>query len=136
MIVPAALFHKLPSSNELHKGTPRANRPDAFEIEKTRPIYEHFVLAATGGNNWRDRGREAYIERPGYVPSPVLERQAVLMHHAENHDLELLKADIATRLRAACAHFSEHDFAELVHRIASIELKYGRNALGPPPTRT
>ena len=51
------------------------------------------------------------------------------MHHEEIRDLELLKADIASRLRAACAHFSERDFAELVHQIASIELKYARNAL-------
>jgi hypothetical protein len=54
------------------------------------------------------------------------------MRHEENRDLELLKADIATRLRSACAHFTEHEFAELVHQIASIELKYGRNPIGPP----
>jgi len=54
------------------------------------------------------------------------------MRHEENRELELLKADIASRLRSACAHFSERDFAELVHQIASIELKYGRDPLGPP----
>ena len=54
------------------------------------------------------------------------------MHHEESPDLELLKADIASRLRSACAHFSERDFADLVHQIASIELKYGRNPLNPP----
>ena len=54
------------------------------------------------------------------------------MHQEESRDLELLKADIASRLRAACAHFSEREFAELVHQIASIELKYGRNPLGSP----
>lgn len=54
------------------------------------------------------------------------------MHHEESRDLELLKADIALRLRSACAHFSEREFAELVHQIASIELKYGRDPLGPP----
>ena len=54
------------------------------------------------------------------------------MHHEQKRDLELLKADIASRLRSACAHFSEHEFAELVHQIASIELKYGRIPLGPP----
>ena len=52
------------------------------------------------------------------------------MHHEENRDFELLKADIASRLRSACAHFSEREFAELVQQIASIELKYGRNPLG------
>ena len=51
------------------------------------------------------------------------------MHHEEIRDLELLKADIASRLRPACAHFSERDFAEIVHQIASIELKYALNAL-------
>ncbi|HEY2896941.1 MAG TPA: hypothetical protein VGJ12_07380 [Gemmatimonadaceae bacterium] len=54
------------------------------------------------------------------------------MHHEENRDFELLKADITSRLRSACAHFSEREFAELVHQIASIELKYGRYPLGPP----
>ena len=54
------------------------------------------------------------------------------MHHEENPDLEMLKADIASRLRSACAHFSEREFADLVHQIASIELKYGRNPLTPP----
>jgi hypothetical protein len=54
------------------------------------------------------------------------------MHHEESRDLELLKADIATRLRSACAHFPENEFAALVHQIASIELKYGRNPLAPP----
>jgi hypothetical protein len=53
------------------------------------------------------------------------------MHH-EEIDLELLKADIAARLRVACAHFSETDFAALVHQIASIELKYARKPLSPP----
>jgi hypothetical protein len=55
--------------------------------------------------------------------------QAVSMQHEEIRDLELLKADIASRLRPACAHFSERDFAELVHQIAAIELKYARNPL-------
>jgi hypothetical protein len=54
------------------------------------------------------------------------------MQHEEVRDLELLKADIAMRLRPACAHFSEHDFTELVHQIASIELKYAHNPLDPP----
>jgi hypothetical protein len=54
------------------------------------------------------------------------------MHHEESPDLELLKADIASRLRSACAHFPEHEFADLVHQIASIELKYGRSSLTPP----
>jgi hypothetical protein len=54
------------------------------------------------------------------------------MHHEESPDLELLKADIASRLRSACAHFPEREFADLVHQIASIELKYGRSPLAPP----
>ena len=58
------------------------------------------------------------------------------MHQAESRDLELLKADIASRLRSACAHFPEREFAELVHQIASIELKYGRNLPGSPPQET
>ena len=53
------------------------------------------------------------------------------MHHEEIRDLELLKADIAARLRVACAHFSEIDFAELVHQIASIELKYACTPVSP-----
>jgi hypothetical protein len=53
------------------------------------------------------------------------------MLHEENRDLEILKADIAARLRVACAHFSDTDFADLVHQIASIELKYARNPLSP-----
>lgn len=52
------------------------------------------------------------------------------MQHEEVRDLDLLKADIASRLRSACAHFSEREFTELVHQIASIELKYARNPLG------
>jgi hypothetical protein len=58
------------------------------------------------------------------------------MHQEEIRDLELLKAEIASRLRVACAHFSENDFAELVHQIASIELKYARNPLSPPESET
>jgi hypothetical protein len=54
------------------------------------------------------------------------------MPHEELRDLELLKVDIAARLRLACAHFSETDFADLVHQIASIELKYARKPLSPP----
>jgi hypothetical protein len=53
------------------------------------------------------------------------------MNHEETRDLELLKADIASRLRVACAHFPENEFAELVHQIASVELKYGRSPLSP-----
>jgi len=74
----------------------------------------------------------SYIMRPGFIHPPVPKRQAVLMHHEESPDLEMLKADIAARLRAACAHFSEREFADLVHQIASIELKYGRDPLTPP----
>ena len=53
------------------------------------------------------------------------------MQHEEVRDLEQLKADIASRLRPACTHFSEHEFTELVHQIASIELKYAHTSLGP-----
>jgi hypothetical protein len=49
------------------------------------------------------------------------------MQHQEKHDLDLLKIDIAARLRSACAHFPPHEFAELVHQIARIELKYARH---------
>jgi hypothetical protein len=55
------------------------------------------------------------------------------MHHEEIRDLELLKADISARLRSACAHFPPGEFAELVHQIACIELKYARH---PPPEGT
>lgn len=48
------------------------------------------------------------------------------MPQDEIPDLDLLKADIAARLRSACAHFADSDFAELVHQIAQIELKYAR----------
>jgi hypothetical protein len=44
----------------------------------------------------------------------------------EIRDLELLKADITSRLRSACQHFPEGEFEELVNQIAQIELKYAR----------
>ena len=44
----------------------------------------------------------------------------------ELQTLESLKADIASRLRAACAHFSESEFSDLVSQIAFVELKYAR----------
>jgi hypothetical protein len=47
----------------------------------------------------------------------------------ELRDLEALKSDIASRLRSACAHFSEGEFADLVEQIAQVELKYARRAL-------
>jgi hypothetical protein len=132
MIVPAILFSKLLILNNLQKRTLFANSADTSGIEKTRPISEHYCRASVLGNSWRDRRCSVYITPPGYIPRPVPERQAVSMHHEESRDLELLKADIASRLRSACAHFSEREFAELVHQIASIELKYGRNPLTPP----
>jgi hypothetical protein len=52
------------------------------------------------------------------------------MQHDENRDLELLKSEISSRLRTACAHFSPSEFAALVHQIAVIELKYARQT--PP----
>ena len=48
------------------------------------------------------------------------------MRNDENPDLDLLKADISSRLRSACAHFPQREFEELVHQIAQIELKYTR----------
>ena len=48
-------------------------------------------------------------------------------------DLQLLKADIASRLRSACRHFRDQDFAELVHQIAQIELKYARRETAASP---
>jgi hypothetical protein len=64
-------------------------------------------------------------------------QQAVQMQHPDKHDLDLLKTDIAARLRSACAHFPPHEFEELVHQIACIELKYGRHnsakEAGPRP---
>jgi len=50
------------------------------------------------------------------------------MHHEEKGDLDLLMADIATRLRSACAHFPPGEFADLVHQMAWIQLKYTRSA--------
>ncbi|MEP7086569.1 MAG: hypothetical protein ABI884_04485 [Gemmatimonadota bacterium] len=49
-----------------------------------------------------------------------------MMKHDEIRDLESLKADIASRLRLSCAHFPETEFADLVHQIATVELKYAR----------
>jgi hypothetical protein len=50
------------------------------------------------------------------------------MHHEEKGDLDLLKADIAARLRSACAHFPPGEFDDLVHQMACIQLKYARSA--------
>jgi len=52
------------------------------------------------------------------------------MSNDELRDLDLLKAEISSRLRSACAHFPERDFEELVHQIAQIELKYAQRAAG------
>ena len=52
------------------------------------------------------------------------------MPHDETPDLDKLKADIASRLRTACAHLPEDEFADLVHQIAWVKLKYSR--LGGP----
>ena len=131
MIVPTTESSKLARNNDLHNRTFCADSPDTSEIEKMRPIFEHILSGSMSGNSWRECRRMAYIERPDPSQSR-LERQAVSMHHEENRDFELLKADIASRLRSACAHFPEREFAELVHQIASIELKYSHNPLGPP----
>ena len=48
------------------------------------------------------------------------------MVNDEIRDLESLKAVIASRLRTACAHFPESEFADLVTQIAHVELKYSR----------
>jgi hypothetical protein len=51
------------------------------------------------------------------------------MLNDEIRDLEGLKGDIASRLRSACAHFSDREFADLVEQIAQVELKYARRAM-------
>ena len=56
------------------------------------------------------------------------------MPNDDLRDLELLKAEISSRLRSACAHFPERDFEELVHQIAQIELKYAQRSTGLSPT--
>lgn len=48
------------------------------------------------------------------------------MMNDEIRDLDNLKADIASRLRSACSHFPESEFADLVAQIAHVELKYAR----------
>lgn len=53
------------------------------------------------------------------------------MPRDEIRDLEHLKADIASRLRPSCAHFPAGEFDDLVHQIASIELKYERRSPTP-----
>jgi hypothetical protein len=131
MIVPAEKDANSLYINVLQKRTVRADRPDTSGIEKMRPISEHSWCGSNPGNGWRESGSATYIARPGSCISRP-ERQAVLMHQEESPDFELLKADIASRLRSACAHFSDRDFADLVHQIASIEVKYGRNPLTPP----
>jgi|GEM_PF-1942478 hypothetical protein len=50
------------------------------------------------------------------------------MHHEDKRDLDLLKTDIAARLRSACAHFPPAEFDDLVHQMACIQLKYARSA--------
>jgi hypothetical protein len=50
----------------------------------------------------------------------------------DDGELENLKADIASRLRSACAHFPSAEFDDLVHQIARIEMKYERRS----PTST
>jgi len=34
------------------------------------------------------------------------------------------RTDIATRLRRVCSHFAEEEFAEMVNRMAEIEVRY------------
>lgn len=38
--------------------------------------------------------------------------------------LDTARAEIATRIRPVCRHFDEHDFEELVDRMAEIEVRY------------
>ena len=57
------------------------------------------------------------------------------MHYGEIRDLESVKADIAARLRTACAHFSDCEFADLVEQIAQVELKYARLAATAEATK-
>ncbi|MEX2152505.1 MAG: hypothetical protein WD825_04150 [Gemmatimonadaceae bacterium] len=38
--------------------------------------------------------------------------------------LDTAKHDIASRLRRVCAHFAEEEFAELVDRMAEIDVRY------------
>ena len=50
---------------------------------------------------------------------------------------EQLRGDIAARLRRVCAHLSDEQFAELVHRIADVTLRYEeRPTLSPPMNET
>jgi hypothetical protein len=42
--------------------------------------------------------------------------------------LELLRRDIAERLRATCAHMSDEEFEKMVARIALIEWKHLNDA--------
>ena len=51
-----------------------------------------------------------------------------MTHEEEAREIELLKADIAIRLRIVCAHFPEPEFAELIDQIARIESKYALRA--------
>jgi hypothetical protein len=55
-----------------------------------------------------------------------------MMHGDETHDLQLLKAEIASRLKTACAHFPAREFEDLVSQIAHVELKYARR-IAPTP---
>lgn len=47
-----------------------------------------------------------------------------------NREVELLKADLALRLRSVCAHFPNSEFDALIDQIARVEVKY---ALRAPP---
>ena len=129
MIVPGAQFRKLMLHNSLRNRTDCADNPNASEIEKVRPKNEH---------SWGDRIRRKQLTADVFsclnspLDAPLLSLSSGMsrMHHEEKLDLELLKVDIAARLRSACAHLPPGEFADLVHQMACIQLKYTRSA--PP----
>jgi len=127
MIVPASAFCNLLFYNNLRHLRKSRNVPDASGIENLRPNIEHFAF----------RKQVAQITRAilnsgaNCFEIPISSAQSIPMHNDEIPVLERLKADISARLRAACAHFPQHEFEELVQQIAQFELKYARSNSQP-----
>jgi hypothetical protein len=127
--VPDIEIGKMLFYNELTQQPNHAASSSSFDIENFRPNIEQLRAPPLADSPERGTRVANRVTFAGRLPlEPNLSAVLHVIPQEESRELELLKADIASRLRSACAHFPDAEFAELVDQIARIEAKYARRA--------
>lgn len=126
----------MPVIRKRNSGVGHGKRGRATEYGIVTPAYPDVVSASDRGASIRSQTDRGVINAIGWgmatqnTPKGGIARLSLgdVFEQADSIRHEAIRKDIATRLRKACDHLSDDDFAALVHRIVKVQLMSERHS--------